>query len=112
MVNASDVLDRIKTILNMRKDIELARHLKRTPNNIYAWRERNTLDFRLIIDTFWNEDLNYIFKGDHIPDNHLKDINSQNNYNENNKQQIIYEKDIKIKVLEEIILKIKQQDNK
>ncbi len=109
MVKVNDTIDRIKTILNIRKDTELAKHLGRSPNNIYTWRERDTMDWRFLIDFFWDNDLNYIFKGenkDRSIDSRVRD--HQIDYKSYaDSQKIIEKQQIQIETLENIILKLK-----
>ncbi len=62
---ANPILNRIKDLLGIEMDSQLADYIKVKPNIISAWRKRNTIAFELIVylcETN-NWDLNYIILG-------------------------------------------------
>jgi hypothetical protein len=62
---ANPILNRIKGLLGIETDSQLADNIKVKPNVISAWRKRNTIAFELIIYLceINNWDLNYIILG-------------------------------------------------
>jgi len=57
------VLDRIKSIYDLKSDLELAKFLKIPPSTLSSWRQRNSLDMDVIhsicVDINWN----YLIRG-------------------------------------------------
>ena len=62
-MDANAVLNRLKTLLNIKHDTKLARYFGVESSTVYSWRKRNTLDCKLIMAKFIDHDYNYIFKG-------------------------------------------------
>ncbi len=60
--NSNQIIDHIKNLLAIETDSNLAYFLNIRPNAISAWRKRNTIPFKLIIDLAINNnwDLNKI----------------------------------------------------
>ncbi|WP_264558019.1 helix-turn-helix domain containing protein [Flavobacterium sp. N1718] len=63
--NATDVIARLKEVLKIRKDIQLAEFLNVRPNTISTWKKRNTLDYDALIRIcdLYELDLNEILLG-------------------------------------------------
>lgn len=109
MVDVNDIIDRLKTMLNVRHDTDLAKHFGRSPHNIYTWRDRNSLDFRFLIEFFWDEDLNYIFKGERYNNDtakHVKETVADYSSTDNMLKKI-ERLQIENEILKELILKLK-----
>lgn len=57
------VLDRIKSIYDLKSDLELAKFLQVPPSTLSSWRQRNSLDMDVIhsicVDINWN----YLIRG-------------------------------------------------
>jgi len=62
-VNTSNVLNKIKNILKIKNDKDLASLLEVSNSTIAAWKQRNTIDFEKIIKLAIKNgiDLNYLF---------------------------------------------------
>lgn len=63
--NATEVISRLKEMLKIRKDIQLAEFLNVRPNTISTWKKRNTLDYDALIRIcdLYELDLNEILLG-------------------------------------------------
>ncbi len=63
--NATEVISRLKEVLKIRKDIQLAEFLNVRPNTISTWKKRNTLDYDALIRIcdLYELDLNEILLG-------------------------------------------------
>lgn len=63
--NATDIISRLKDVLKIRKDIQLAEFLNVRPNTISTWKKRNTLDYDALIRIcdLYELDLNEILLG-------------------------------------------------
>lgn len=61
--NAIDVIDRLKKLLKLKTDIQLAELLNIKPNTISTWKKRNSLDYEAIISIseLYELDLNEVF---------------------------------------------------
>ncbi len=72
--NVQNILQRLKTLLNINTDIELAYRLHLNSSNILTnWRRRNTMDYNLIIAIAATNkiDLNYLLTGNQQTSNPL-----------------------------------------
>jgi len=105
-MNAGEVIDRLKTITNTKNDAELARKLGKNPTVVYTWRSRNTLNHEVILRHFWDEDLNYIYKGLYVGSK-IKEGEEIYSKNENE----IANLKSQIETLKEIIISIKTTKN-
>jgi len=105
-MNAGEVINRLKTITNTKNDAELARRLGKNPTVVYTWRSRNTLNHEVILRYFWEEDLNYIYKGLYVS-NKIKEEEKLYSKTENE----IANLKAQIDTLKEIIIKIKTTKN-
>ena len=61
-MDTNTIIDRIKFLLKVRDDKELADMLSISNTTISHWRNRGNLDAALIIKRFPTLDLNYVFK--------------------------------------------------
>ena len=62
----NEILNRIKSILKIKTDKELAKFLEINYSNLTSWRNRNSIDYRTIINKMQDYDLNVIFKENYI----------------------------------------------
>jgi len=61
---ANLILDRLKSVLNIRTDLALANYLGVKANTISTWKSRNTLDYELIFAKCDYIDLNWLITGE------------------------------------------------
>lgn len=63
--NATEIIARLKEVLKIRKDIQLAEFLNVRPNTISTWKKRNTLDYDALVRIcdLYELDLNEILLG-------------------------------------------------
>lgn len=66
--NASSVLKRIKSAYNLNSYGELAEYLGVSPGTISAWKTRDTLNYKLILDRCSDLDFDTLFFSDKTPD--------------------------------------------
>ncbi len=62
--NTASLVSRLKSMLNLRTDLELALFLGVKQNTISTWKAKDKPDWDLLIKKLDNYDLNYIIKGD------------------------------------------------
>lgn len=65
MQNATEIISRLKEMLKIRKDIQLAEFLNVRPNTISTWKKRNTLDYDALVRIcdLYELDLNEVLLG-------------------------------------------------
>lgn len=63
-VNSIIILDRIKELINIKTDLELAKYLGISQNTIYSWKSRDSVDVWVIFQRLPKLDWNYIFYGE------------------------------------------------
>ena len=63
-VNSIIILDRIKELMNIKTDLELAKYLGISQNTIYSWKSRDSVDVWVIFQRLPKLDWNYIFYGE------------------------------------------------
>lgn len=61
--NASDVINRLKSLLKLKTDIQLSEFLNIRPNTISTWKKRNSLDYETVISIcdLYELNLNEVF---------------------------------------------------
>jgi|GEM_PF-550536 len=61
--NANDVINRLKSLLKLKTDIQLSEFLNIKPNTISTWKKRNSLDYETVISIcdLYELDLNEVF---------------------------------------------------
>ena len=64
VVNSIIILDRIKELMNIKTDLELAKYLGISQNTIYSWKSRDSVDVWVIFQRLPKLDWNYIFYGE------------------------------------------------
>ena len=64
VVNSIIILDRIKELINIKTDLELAKYLGISQNTIYSWKSRDSVDVWVIFQRLPKLDWNYIFYGE------------------------------------------------
>ena len=62
--NANILLDRLKVAYNFKSDSQLSKFLGVKPNTISTWRERNSINFKLILAKCDDLNLNWLFTGE------------------------------------------------
>lgn len=62
----NDILNNIKSLLKIKTDKELSKFLNTNYSNVTSWRNRNSFDYRTIIDKMKDYDLNVIFKENYV----------------------------------------------
>lgn len=62
--NATVILDRLKTALELKNDSELATTLGIAPNTLSAWKKRNSVDFDKIFSICENISIDWLIKGE------------------------------------------------
>ncbi len=72
--NASSVLKRIKVAYNLNSYGELAEYLGVSPGTISAWKTRDTLNYKLILDRCSDLDFDTLFFSDKTPDTKINTL--------------------------------------
>jgi hypothetical protein len=117
MNEIKDILERLKTLFNLKKDVELADKLSVHYSNITAWRNRNTMNYEILF-TICKENkinLNWLINGEGEIYLHQENIYTNNEpnliiseptfaYNEKNSEIVI-----KLEI-NPIIIKLKKGD--
>jgi hypothetical protein len=62
----NDILNNIKSLLKIKTDKELSKFLNINYSNVTSWRNRNSFDYRTIINKMKDYDLNVIFKENYV----------------------------------------------
>lgn len=73
----NDILDRLKEVLNLASDTELANALGVSKSTVSNWRKRNTTDLPLLFSQCEHVDLNWLVFGERLtPQNEGKEDSS------------------------------------
>ena len=66
LLNANNIIENLKKVLNVKSNKELAIELGVKPNTISSWKQRNSVDYKLLIELSCKKkfDINYLFKGE------------------------------------------------
>jgi hypothetical protein len=64
MINPQEILDRIKTRENIKKEKDLASFLGITPSALGMWRKREKFEFSIILQRCEKYDLNWLITGE------------------------------------------------
>lgn len=77
-INVKDIIPRLKEYFKVKSDEKLASILDVSIHTIRAWKQRNSVDFRIIIEKCDDSDLNWIFYGKN--DNTNCSVNTDTDY--------------------------------
>lgn len=62
-INTNEILDRVKYLLSIKTDLELSKYLEVHKATVSGWRQKNTLDWKLLLSKIESLDFNIIIKG-------------------------------------------------
>ncbi len=70
-INVNIILKRLKSLLGISTDVQMAELLQVKPNTLSTWKQRNSIDYKLIIEAAQscNLDLNKVFYEEDLTDN-------------------------------------------
>jgi len=73
MIDINIVLDRLKNILNLKRDIDLSEKLGRSRSTVAVWRKRGNIDYETIIEFAIknNISLDFLFKNEKIKEDEV-----------------------------------------
>ena len=63
-INSSEIIERLKMALNIRKDIDLARFLGISQSTLATWKIRNSIKWEIIFEKCNNINLNWLLTGE------------------------------------------------